>query len=290
MFVFPEQKEFKVGGVKFGGQMTEPAVLIGTVFYEGQGIDDKRAGQLIDKQEQLSGETGIPAILDVFANSREDAIRRIDFVVERTDGPFLIDIPEQEVRLVGLRHCEEVGLLDRVIYNSINMSIEDGEIEELKLIKPPNVLVLAFNPMDNSLKGRMGLLETGARVIDKGLLGVAGDVGAKRILVDVAATPIHNGAGSSLRAVFVAKSKFCLPTGIGMHNAVSSWTWLKDKSYGDVSSDALARMMGADFVLYGPIEKAERVFPVMALTESLIGEALEEIGLRLPKGHPYKRL
>ncbi|MBN2518514.1 MAG: tetrahydromethanopterin S-methyltransferase subunit H [Candidatus Altiarchaeota archaeon] len=292
MFVFPEQKEFSIGGIRIGGQLTNPAVLVGTIFYDGQKLTDEEAETLIKKQEELSDDTKLPCMLDIFSNSPEEVVKRVDFVSSVTERPFLIDLPEPEVRLAGLRHCEEVGLLDKVILNSINMSMEADELEELKVIQPPNALVLAFNPMGNSLKGRIGILEDGAGVIDKGLIQMARDIGAKRILVDVAATPIGDGAGPSLRAVFVAKSKFGYPTGIGIHNAVSSWSWLKgrDKSFCDISSNTMARLMGSDFLLYGPIENAETAFPVIAMTDSIIGESLEEMGLHVPDQSPYRGL
>ena len=292
MFIFPEQKELNVGGVKIGGQLTTPTVLVGTVFYEGQKITNEEAEVLIKKQEELSDETKLPCMLDIFSNSAEDVRKKIDFVASVTDRPFFIDLPEAEVRLAGLRHCEEIGLLDKAVLNSINMSIEDNEIKELKKIQIQSALVLAFNPTGNSLKGRIGILENGAGVIDKGLIQIAKDIGVKKILIDVAATPIGDGAGSSLRAVFVAKSKFGYPTGIGIHNAVSSWNWLKgkEKAFCDISSNALARLAGSDFVLYGPLENAEKVFPVVAMTDSLISEALEEMGLHTPEDSPYKKL
>jgi len=292
MFIFPEQKELNVGGVKIGGQLTTPAVLVGTIFYEGQKITNENAEKLIKRQEELSDETKLPCMLDIFSNSVEDVVKRIDFVASVTEKPFFIDLPEPEVRLAGLKHCEEVGLLDKVVLNSINMSMDEDEIEELKKIHIQNALLLAFNPTGNSLKGRIGILENGAGVIDKGLIQVARDIGVKKILIDVAATPLGDGAGTSLRAVFVAKSKFGYPTGIGIHNAVSSWNWLKgkEKIFCDISSNALAKLAGSDFILYGPIENSERVFPVMAMTESLISEALEEMGLHAQEDSPYKKL
>jgi len=292
MFVYPEQKEVNIGGVKIGGQQTTPCVLVGTIFYDGQKITDKQAGALIRRQEELSKETGIPGLLDVFVNEEKDLKPRIDLAAKATEKPFFLDVPEADLRIKGLRYCQEAGLLDRVILNSVNMSMEKEEVAELKKIGVPNVLVLAFNPMGNNLKGRIDILENGAGVVDKGLLDVAKEIGAKRILVDAAATPMHEGAGSSLRCIFVAKSKFGHPTGIGIHNVVSSWSWLKgrERSFCDVSSNCLARLAGADFVLYGPIENAEKVFPVLAMTDVLLGEALEEEGLNPDKTHPYKKL
>ena len=52
----------------------------------------------------------------------------------------------------------EVGLASRCIYNSINGSISDKEIEVLKNTDVDASIVLAFNPADPSVPGRQKVL------------------------------------------------------------------------------------------------------------------------------------
>ena len=59
----------------------------------------------------------------------------------------------------------------------------------------------------------------------------------------------------------------------------------------DVASNAIVQTMGADFVLYGPIENASLVFPVVAMTDVFAAESASmEFGVQPSDTHPYNRL
>jgi len=313
MFKFArEQYVYRIGKVKIGGQPGEnPTVLAGTIFYGGHKIvsdpkagvfDKEKAEALIKRQEEMSDITGNPCMVQVFSESVEAMKKYIDFVASVTDSPFLIDSTEPKVRAEGAKYAKEVGLLDRAVYNSINVSIAEEELSVLREERTPNAIVLAFNPIDPSTRGRVAVLTTGGGVIEKGLLKIAEECGVKALLIDVAATTLGSGAGAALASTYVIKSKFGHPTGGGVHNVVSAWPWLKRlrKEYPsgkeifkfcDVASNVLQVMVGGDFVLYGPIENAERVFPVVAMADILITDmASLELGLNVGEDHPYKRL
>jgi tetrahydromethanopterin S-methyltransferase subunit H len=50
-------------------------------------------------------------------------------------------------------------------------------------------------------------------------------------------------------------------------------------------------MMGADFLLFGPIENANRVFPVAALANIFAAESgYLEFGIEPGDNHPFKKL
>ncbi|RLF11896.1 MAG: tetrahydromethanopterin S-methyltransferase subunit H [Thermoprotei archaeon] len=307
-----EQYVYQIGKIKIGGQPGEnPTVLAGTIFYGGhkivsdphQGVFDKeRAEALIKKQDEMSDITGNPCMVQVFSESVEAMKRYLDFVASVTDSPILIDSTEPKVRVEGARYAKEVGLLDRAVYNSINASMTEEELNALLELKVPNSIVLAFNPTDPSIKGKVAVLTTGAGIVSKGLLEIANDCEVKAILIDVAATALGAGAGAALASTYVIKSKFGYPAGSGIHNVVSSWPWLRRLRkelpngrelfrYCDIASNALQILVGGNFVLYGPIENAEHVFPVAAMTDSLITDmACLELGLSIGDEHPYKRL
>jgi len=302
MFIFPKQKTFNIGGIKIGGQMNNPPVLIGTIFYKGQDIftdetkgifNKKIAKRLIENQEKLFHETGIPCMIDVCGDSKDKILRNIDFVLDITDLPIIIDSPDPNVRMAGLQHAQEIGIIDRIIYNSINMSIKPFEIREIKESGIESAILLCYNPKDSSLNGRIKLLETGAGLIKKGLIDVAKECGITKPLIDTAISPIGNGAGSAIRAIMAVKSKFGFPVGNAIHNAVRSCNWIKDKELLmqiDCASNSLVRIIGADFIMYGPIEHSEKVYRNIFLVECIVGEVLEEIGFKIEKDHPYNRL
>ncbi len=310
MFVFEkEQVIYNIGGVKIGGGLGEtPTVLAGTLFYNGhkivedakKGIFDKtKATQLLKKQDEMSSITGNPGLVQIFAESPIAMTKYIDFVAEVTSAPFLIDSTHFEVRLAGLRHAEEVGLLDKAIYNSINFSASDEELAQLSEIQQECAIVLAFNPHDSTIAGRRAVLETSTEEHDKGLLELCKDIGVTKPLLDTAITAMGAGAGSAAAFTFVSKTLYGLPTGSGVHNAPASWAWLRkykkinrDVFYtADIASNLIVQMMGADFILYGPIENAEKAFPVVAMGDTFTAEsAYLEFGIEPGSDHPFKKL
>lgn len=310
MFVFEkEQIIHDVGGVKIGGNPGETAtVLAGTIFYGGhkivtdtkKGIFDKDAARaLIEKQDEMSQTTGNPALVQIFSETEEALKKYIDFVTELTDAPFLIDSTEPMVRIDGLTHAEEIGLLDRAIYNSLNVSATKDEMEALRNIQHECAIILAFNPQDSSIEGRRTVLDSGALELDKGLLPMSKELGITKPLIDTAVTAMGAGAGSAAAFTFVSKTVYGLPTGSGVHNAPSSWSWLRKHKKvnregfrtADVASNLIVQMMGADFVLYGPIGNAERVFPVIAMADVFAAESFSlEFGVEPPDDHPFKKL
>ncbi|MCX8176529.1 MAG: tetrahydromethanopterin S-methyltransferase subunit H, partial [Candidatus Bathyarchaeota archaeon] len=262
----------------------------------------QKAEELLKKQEEMSDLTGNPCMVQVFSESEESITKYIDFVANVTDAPFLIDSTDAKVRIAGAKFVKETGLVSRAVYNSINPSIDQKELDALKSSGITNSIILAFNVKDPSVKGRVELLLNGAGLTPKGLLEIADECGVVGKLVDVAIVPLGSGAGSALMSTYVIKSKFGLPVGSGIHNAVSAWTWLKKvkKSlpfgkemfkFCDLSSNLLQIMSGGNFVLYGPIENAEGVFAIAAMADVFIAEAASlELKIVPSEGHPFKRL
>jgi tetrahydromethanopterin S-methyltransferase subunit H len=115
------------------------------------------------------------------------------------------------------------------------------------------------------------------------------------LLLDPGALPVGSGAGSALRFSVVAKAKLGLPTGSGIHNAVSAWPWLKDKEREinrccDAAACSMQILSGGDFILYGPIENAEFIFPVAAMADIMVAEAVKDLEIWPVSSHPFHRL
>ncbi|MFQ6051078.1 MAG: tetrahydromethanopterin S-methyltransferase subunit H, partial [Candidatus Hydrothermarchaeota archaeon] len=237
-----EQEVINIGDTKIGGQIGEnPTVLVGTIFYEGHKIvenqekgifDENKADELINEMLGLSDITGNPCMIQVFALSNSAIERYLDFV-SRFDRPILVDSTEYKVRLHGIKYSEEIGLVDKVIYNSLSVSMNEEEINTLKESDIESSILLAFNPMDSSVRGKINLLENGAGILKEGLLNVGRECFSK-ILIDTAVTPFGEGASHAMRCVLVSKSRFGLPTGNGIHNAVSAWKWIRERRKKDV--------------------------------------------------------
>lgn len=309
MFKFQKEQEIiNIAGVKIGGQPGElPTVLAGTIFYDkheivkdaARGLFDRAAAEkLINLQETSAEETGNPHIVHIFGTTPESITRYIDFVTEISEAPFLIDSPEGTVRSHAAEYVSEVGLADKAIYNSINMSINASEIEALALSDIDSSIILGFNATDSSLQGRMELLENGAGLLEEGLLSISDRCGIVNKLIDPSITPLGNGAGIALRMTITAKAKWGHPTGSGIHNAPSAWNWLNQKrekdpilyKICDVGSTCLQQAAGGDFILYGPIEYAPYVFPMAAMSDIMISEAVADLDIEPAARHPVNLL
>ncbi|MBE2900241.1 tetrahydromethanopterin S-methyltransferase subunit H [Methanothermobacter thermautotrophicus] len=309
MFRFDkEQIVLDIAGTKIGGQPGEyPTVLAGTIFYGGHSIiEDEKAGvfdkdkaeALIKTQEEMSDVTGNPHIVQTFGQTPEAIVKYLEFVGDVTDAPFFIDSTSGEARIAGANYASEVGLEDRAIYNSVNMAADESELEALKETKLSASIVLGFNPMDPTVEGKIGIWEDGAGTIDKGLLEMAAECGIDKYLMDVAVTPLGQGAGVAVRTSFAVKSKWGYPVGSGIHNVPSAWDWLREYKKDhkeawpvcDVGSNLIQQMAGGDFVLYGPIENAKMAFPACAMADIFISEAAKDIGTEPVEEHPFFKL
>ena len=297
MFSFTKKQEvFDISGVKIGGQPGKyPTVLFGGVFFKGEPNLEK-AGKNIQNMLDLSGRTGIPAIPDFFIRKEEYVELIIDFI-ERTlpkKHPFSIDIIEPSIKIKTLEYLDKKHHLHRTIYNSIHIGITEEERKALKQHKPEMVIIVAFNPKDGSPDGKIEVLENGAHLTDKGLLSIAEEVGVKKVLVDTAALAPGENSGASIAAIPVIKEEYGLPTGCAIHNVVEKSNWLNSfesaKKTVDASSNVNIALFGGDYAIYGPLENADLVFPMMAWQDILVSEYVENyFGVKPAENHPRRK-
>ncbi|KCZ73429.1 N5-methyltetrahydromethanopterin:coenzyme M methyltransferase subunit H [Candidatus Methanoperedens nitroreducens] len=315
MFRFDKKQEvFEFGKIKVGGQPGEyPTVLVSTMFYgkhkivtdEDKGIFDKEKAESLWKvQEEMGDQTGLPYFNQIVGEAPEAIKRYIDWFVDICDDvPFLVDSSVPSVRAEAAKYVSEIGVAPRAIHNSINASTGPEEIKALKESDLDSAIVLAFNATNPSVEGKMEILEKGGTGQTKGMLEVAKEVGITRPLIDVAATPLGAGSGATIRSILAIKGKLGLPAGGGFHNMASAWDWLKkikktDKeSYlemyppTDIGTNLVAQVMGANFLLYGPIENVKRIFPAAAMVDIMLAETAKDLGMStLAEVHPIKKL
>ena len=308
MFKFKvPQKIFQIGKVKIGGQ---PGVLskllIGSIFYQNHKIvknpkkgifDKKKAEELINKQDAFSEITGNPCAIDIVCTSIESAFKFVDYVAEVTDAPIMIDIWKPEIKIKILEHIANIGLADRIIYNSI-MAIPLPKEDEIKAIKESRVtaaLLLCYNIKDRTSKGVLSLLKGIEE--KKGLLKIAEEAGIEKPLIDTTIFTYIPSIGVGARACFLVKNELGLPVGGSPGNATT--VWKKPKQWElhvhqacKAAAQVIPLALGADFLLYGPIESAPQLFPACATVDAMIATvARVEFGMEtLTKEHPLYKL
>jgi tetrahydromethanopterin S-methyltransferase subunit H len=305
-----EQQVFEFGGVKMGGQPGQyPTVLISTMFYgkhkivsdEDKGIFDKNAADTLWHMQQEMGDmTGLPYINQIVGETPEAIKKFIDWFIEIDDKTaFLIDSSAGNVRATAAEYCTEIGVADRAIHNSINASVEEAEIEAVTNSAVDAAIVLAFNATDPTVKGKMDILEIGGSGQTKGMLEIARECGITRPIIDVAAMPPGAGSGATIRSIMAVKGHLGLPTCGGFHNMASAWDWLKKfkkehkEAYmpTDIGTNLVAQVVGADCLLYGPIENVTSIFPAVALVDIMLGETAKDLGMEImDPNHPINKL
>ncbi len=289
LFLFEtEQKIAEICNIKIGGQIGEnPLFLIGSIFYKARTkkvlknsktgeFDREIAEDLINKQIEIADKTGLSHGFDVGggAETSDALIKLVEFVAENTDAPILPGGPSPDIRIPAIKHFGEIGLTERVIYNSIDPNVNDDELNAIKDAKIKSAILLAFHsrfiwPSDK-LKLILGTEE------QEGLLKKAEKADLKNILIDVATLDVPSIAINA-RLIYEVK-KLGYPTGCGTHNALHTWEKLKEfedlepsiKKIKNVIVHTLPQAMGADFFLYGPITYCTYLFPMLAMNDAIL--------------------
>jgi tetrahydromethanopterin S-methyltransferase subunit H len=303
MFRFEkEQKIVNAGGIKVGGQPGElPTALTATMFYVGHkivqdakaGIFDKaKAEAKINRLEELRDMTTNPFILDVVGTSTVAFEKYISFISEVTDAPIQIDAISPKLRMEAVKYSHSVGLSSRIINNSIYKGVKEKELKNLKDCGVKASILLCDNPQDESAQAKLDLLPT--------VLDLADQAGIDGGLIDTSMPPWGVGMGAGVRAIYLIKQQFgdCGAVGTGIGNVTDTLGWVKahfDKKVRkatDAAQNAILPLMGADWIMIGPVEFAEFLYPTIAVMDTYILTATAEIGTRpLEEGnHPLYKL
>jgi len=298
MFSFTkDQKILEISGIKIGGQPgMYPTVLFGGVFFKGEPDFDK-VNELMQEMFILSKKTGNPLIPDFFIRKEEYVEDIITFIKKSLpkNHPFSVDIIEPSIKIQTLEYLHEHNLLSKTIYNSIHIGITDEEQGYLKKYTPETAIVVAFNPKDKSPDGKVEVLENSAHLIDGGLLALSKKLGIKKILIDTAALAPGENSGASIAAIPVIKEEYGLPTGCAIHNVVEKSKWLNNfksaKKTVDSASNINISLFGGDFAIFGPLENADMVIPLIAWQDIIVSEYAENyFGISPVDFHPRRKL
>jgi tetrahydromethanopterin S-methyltransferase subunit H len=291
-----EQKVFEIGKVRIGGLPgLRATVLIGSIFYNGhkiveepiKGIFDKnKAEKLINLQEEYSDKTGNPCMIDVVASSSKAMQNYLNFVSSVTDIPILLDSVSYNIRVEGLKYAKEHGIKN-IVYNSIVPDYKQEELESIKDAKIDSAILLAFTTKDFTSKGRISAI--------RNLLPKVKEFGVTKPIIDACVIDIPS-LGSACKALVAIKDEYGLPVGCGAHNAIGTWRGLVKKMGKHAVEPVMASassspvILGADFILYGPIESASYVFPSVAMIDACLAQLAIEQGRFPERNHPIFKI
>jgi tetrahydromethanopterin S-methyltransferase subunit H len=294
-----EQKIYDIGKFKVGGQPGElPTFLIGSIFWLGQkmvqdankGIfDAKIAEQIINTVETQSDITGVQFAYDIVGTTETAFEKYIDFVAAHSDAPLMLDAMSPKTRMLAANLAKKMGLADRCLYNSVYKGVTDAELANLKESGVKMSIVLADDPKDTSLEGKMKVLEEALALAEQG--------GITKPLVDTAIPAYAPDMGTSVRAIPIMKEKYGHPVGLGSGNVVTTMGWVKANIAKEfragcrTATNAIMQTMGCNWLMIGPAEQAEWIFPAVAVVDTYIASAAADLGTRpLDETHPiYKQ-
>ncbi len=294
-----EQKVYDIAKVKVGGQPGElPTFVIGSIFWLGQkmvqdankGIfDAQEAEKIINTIQTQSDQSGVPYGLDVVGTTEEAFSKYIDFVAKHCEAPIMLDAMSPKTRMAAADMVKKMGLADRCFYNSVYKGVTDAELAKLKESGIKMSIVLADNPKDNSLDGKMKIIEEALALADKG--------GITKPLIDTAIPAFAPDMGTAVRTIPIMKEKYGHPVGLGSGNVVTTMGWVKahvGKEFRQgcaTATHAIMQTMGANWLMVGPAERAEWFMPSIAVVDTYIASAAADLETRpLSDDHPIFKL
>lgn len=276
------QKVAQIGNIKIGGEPSEfPFALIGSMFYHGHKVvkderngdfDKEKAEQQIIDFLEFSDKTGIPIIIDVVGAYPEALFKYCEFVAGKTEIPFLVDGLSDDSRIYAIEKLIQMGYRDRAVYNSIDGATSLDACKKIKDIGVKNAVLLCFGSRAVTPDKKVDLL-TSTNPENPGLLEKVRLAGIQDYIVDVAVLDIPSIAISA-GSIKKIKEELKIPVGCAPVNALAEWdNWRMFGKVGKTGTTAavISYLMasGADFGMYGSINKAKDVFPGISLVDSI---------------------
>lgn len=291
-----EQREVRVGRYVIGGLPGKnPLWLVASVFYLGDKLlrsergdfDRGAARENIESAISLANDHGLVFGLDVVFPSAESVDKILPFVAE-FDVPLFLDSPEPEARAKSYLLATELGVAERSIANGLYVDSTSEELEALRESRVRTAVLMAFDPRNpyESMhpEKRVGLLE-------ERLLPLAQRASVENVIVDAIVIDPASIAISA-EAVALIKKRYGFPAGCAPANALGP---VSKKAVGVEGMTAIhgsvavfLRVMGADYVMYGPINRIKYIVKSAAVADSLLGYMLQRRGVRPPRGHPLR--
>lgn len=295
-FVFStKQNIYTIGKAKVGGQPGElPTFLIGSIFWLGQKIvkdankgvfDETEAEKIINTMQTQSDITGIHFGFDIVGTTEVAFEKYIDFVANHSDAPLVLDAMSPSARMAAAGLVKKMGLTNRCIYNSVYKGVTEKEMINLRESGIESAIVLADNQKDNSIEGKMTIVQEA--------LALAEMAGITKPLIDTAIPAFAPDMGIAVRTIPIMKEKYGHPVGLGSGNVVTTMGWVKASIAKEfrkgcvTATNSIMQTVGANYLMFGPAEQAEWVFPAVAVTDVYIASAAADLGTRpLDETHP----
>ena len=264
---------FLYGDAKLGaGNFMFPPILIGTMFYQGQTLvnrkdecqfDVKKAEKRINAQKSLAQQYKLPDLIEISAVSPEAMVKYLEFYLDHYDPPFVLG-GSFDSKVAGIEYLNERGIKpDDFIYNSISNLKNKKEIELLKKNKIKSIVVLILGSNNMSSTQRYNYITEKNQPGNVSLIGGLRQIGIEKIWVDGGVIGIESFSHILDTQQIISKS-LKLPVGTAptlfLFKYSSPRLNLKFHTKYRKASIMFIASWFSNFIFYGAIEDAKESF------------------------------
>jgi tetrahydromethanopterin S-methyltransferase subunit H len=261
------------GDVKLGyGNFTLPPILIGTMFYQGQTLVDRKnelqfdvskARKRIDSHKSLASRYKLSELVEISATTPEAMVKYLDFYLEHYEPPFVLG-GSYEARIAGIKHLHERGIKpEDFIYNSISNLKNTKEIEYLQKYRIKSVVVLILGSNNMRSNQRYAYITENNQPGNDNIIDGLKKIGIEKIWIDGGVIDIESFL-YILETQRIVSSSLKLPVGTAPTLFLFKYSSPRlNKKFQTKARKASAMFMASwysNFIFYGAIEDASESF------------------------------
>jgi len=261
------------GDVKLGyGNFTLPPILIGTMFYQGQTLvdrkneenfDEEKAVKRISTQKALAKKYKIPDLIEISAVTPKAMVKYLDFYFDKFEPPFVLG-GTFEARVTGLEWLSENGIKpNEFIYNAVSNLKNKKEIELLQKNKITSAVVLILASTNMTSTQRYSYITENNQLGNTNIIDGLKKIGIEKIWVDGGVIDIESLA-HILETQQIVSSALKLPVGTAPTLFLFKYSSPRlNKKYDTKARKASVMAIASwfsNFLFYGAIEDARECF------------------------------
>ena len=189
-----ENVPYIYGDIKVGrGNFDLPPVLIGTIFYQGQTIIDRKNPEIFDvekakkrisTQKALAKQYKIPDLIELNATTPSAMIKYLEFYLDNFEPPFVLGGTFDE-RLAGIEYLKERGIGPKeYIYNTISNLKNKKEIDVIRENKIDSIVVLILGSENMTSTQRYSYITQKNQPYNVSLIDGLSKLGVDKIWID----------------------------------------------------------------------------------------------------------
>ncbi|MBN1802087.1 MAG: hypothetical protein JW891_11300 [Candidatus Lokiarchaeota archaeon] len=185
---------FSYGNIELGfGNFNLPPVLIGTIFYQGETIVDKKnacnfnevkAKKRINTQKEIAKKFKIPNLVEISGTDPESMVKYLEFYLNNFEPPFVLG-GSIDARIAGVEYLHEQGVKPtNYIYNAISNLKNKKEAEIIKKFNIDSVVILILGAQNMTSTQRYAYVTKKEQGGKNSVIGGLQEMGVKKIWID----------------------------------------------------------------------------------------------------------